>query len=88
MPFFYHSGQEIKLGDRVMLHGKPGIIDDIADPTLDPANGYVTKYGGGVMVHEPENFGHLFDDDPSHSEDLEFVSRAESYCSQPPPSAM
>jgi hypothetical protein len=32
MAFFYHSGEEIKPGDRVSLHGEPAEIEFVADP--------------------------------------------------------
>jgi len=32
MPFFYSSGEEIRPGDRVLIHGEAGEIEFIADP--------------------------------------------------------
>ena len=65
MPFFYQSGEQIKRGDRVRLHGELGEIELVADPC-----------GGGVMVVEPRVFGRLFVPAPvSQYDDLEFVSR-------------
>jgi len=81
VPYYYQSGEEIKPGDRVFLHGEPSQIDfiaDPADPATNPEDWYVTECGGGVMVLEPRCFGRLFLHDPSDFdyEDLEFVSRS------------
>jgi hypothetical protein len=77
MPFFYRSREQIKLLDRVRLHGEPGQIESIHDPFDDPNDWYVETYGGGVMVAEQKVFGHLFINAPgSDYDDLEFLSRA------------
>jgi hypothetical protein len=75
--FFYHSGEEIKKGDRVMFHGEPGEIELVADPlVLDPdTDWYVQEYGGGVMVVEPKVFGRAFLRGTDEAEHLVFVSR-------------
>jgi hypothetical protein len=52
MPFFYSSGEEIRKGDRVLLHGEPGEIELVADPAESPDDWLVKKQGGGVMVLE------------------------------------
>ncbi|HTD42776.1 MAG TPA: hypothetical protein VK687_01295 [Bryobacteraceae bacterium] len=76
MPFFYRSGEQVKPGDRVRLHGEPGEIEFVADPMDDPDDWYVKQYGGGVMIVEPKAFGRLFINSPvSQYEDLEFVAR-------------
>lgn len=76
VPFFYQSGEEIKAGDRVRLHGRVAEIESIHDPASDPNDWYVETYGGGVMIAEPKEFGYLFIETPvTHYEDLEFVSR-------------
>ena len=76
MPFFYWSGEQVKPGDRVRLHGEPGEIEFVADPMDDPDDWYVKQYGGGVMIVEPKVFGRLFINSPvSQYEDLEFVAR-------------
>jgi hypothetical protein len=75
MPFFYQSGEEIKQGDKILLHGEPGEIEFVADKADDPNDWYVTEYGGGVMIVEPKVFGRLFVSDTQGYEDLEFVSR-------------
>jgi hypothetical protein len=76
MAFFYPSSEEIRKGDRVLLHGEPGEIEFVADLESDPDNWYVTEYGGGVMILEPKVFGRLFVTDIEHYEDLKFISRA------------
>ena len=76
MPFFYQSGEQVKRGDRVRLHGESGEIEFVADPLDDPNDWFVGKYGGGVMVAEPKVFGRLFINSPVRQYgDLEFVSR-------------
>jgi hypothetical protein len=76
VPFFYQSGEQIKQGDRVRLHGEPGEVEFVADSVDAPNDWYVKEYGGGVMIVEPKVFGRLFIDAPvSQYEDLEFVSR-------------
>ena len=77
MPFFYQSGEEIQRGDRVRLHGEPGEIVVVADPTDDPNDWLVKEYLGGVMIVEPKVFGRLFIPAPvSQYDDLDVVSRS------------
>jgi len=76
VPFFYQSGEQIQLGDRVLLHGEPGEIELVTDPLIDPNDWYVKTYGGGVMIVEPKVFGRLFLNAPvTDYDDLRFVSR-------------
>jgi hypothetical protein len=76
VPFFYQSGEQIKAGDCVLLHGEPGKVEFVADPVVDPNDWYVKERGGGVMIAEPKVFGRLFIDAPvSDYEDPEFESR-------------
>jgi hypothetical protein len=76
MRFFYHSGEEIRKGDKVLLHGEPGEIEFVADLTDNSDDWFVIKYGGGIIIHEPKYFGSLFVTDPENYKDLQFVSRA------------
>lgn len=75
MAFFYWSGEEVKTGDRIRLHGEPGHVETVADPSISPDDYLVTEHGGGVMIVEPKNFGRLFIANPHGYEDLDFVSR-------------
>jgi hypothetical protein len=75
VPFFYQSGEEIRKGDRVLLHGEAGEIECVADPATAPEDWLVTEHGGGVMILEPKVFGRLFVSDTQNYEDLELVSR-------------
>ena len=52
MAFTYQSGKEIKAGDRVLFHGKPGRIGMVAAGLSgDPENDWhVREFGGGVMI--------------------------------------
>ena len=76
MPFDYQSGEQIKLRDRVSLHGEPAEIESIHDPADGTSDWYVETHGGGVMIAEPKCFGRLFIDAPGADyKDLEFVSR-------------
>jgi hypothetical protein len=75
MAFFYRSGEEVKEGDNVILHGQPGRVETVADPAVSPNDWLVNEHGAGVMIAEPKNFGRLFVTDPGTYEDLHFVSR-------------
>ena len=75
MAFYYRSGQEVKQGDVVLLHGEPGHVEVVADPSTSPDDYLVKEHGGGVMIFEPKNFGRLFLSQPHAYEDLDFVSR-------------
>jgi hypothetical protein len=77
VPLTYVTGEEIKKGDRVLLHGEPGEIELVADPMVpDPeTDWYVQEYGRGVMILEPKYFGRAFLPEPQTVEDLEFVAR-------------
>jgi len=86
MGFTYLSGEEIKVGDQVTLFEKPGKIELVVDgPSSDASmNWHWTKFGGGIMVGENEEFGRLFIEADNLSVDeytyknLKFVSRGES----------
>lgn len=78
MSFYYSSGEEIKTGDRVLLHGEAGYIEVVADPSIDPRDWLVKEKGGGIMIVEPKTFGRLFLNDPANYEDLTFTSREEA----------
>jgi hypothetical protein len=76
VPFFYQTGEEIKVGDRVLIHAEPGEIEVVADPLDDPNGWHAKDCGGGVMIVEPKVFGRLFLPAPvSQYDDLVFVSR-------------
>jgi hypothetical protein len=80
MPFKYHSGEEIKRGDRVLLYGEPGEVEfvaDPADPLSDPNDWYIAELGGGVMIVEPKVFGCVFLRTPE-SKPLDLVERAKA----------
>jgi hypothetical protein len=70
MPFFYSSGEEIRKGDRVLLHGEPGEIELVAGPTESPDNWLVKEQGGVIMVIELKVFGRLFILEPQTDEHL------------------
>jgi hypothetical protein len=55
------TGEEIKK-DRVLLHGEPGEIELVADPTVPDSetDWFVQEYGGGGMILEPKYFGRAF----------------------------
>jgi hypothetical protein len=76
----YQSGEEIRKGDRVLLHGEPGEIELVSSETGDQeTDWYVEEYGGGVMIRESESkaFGRIFvqADQLDETEDLQFVAR-------------
>ena len=60
MPFFYSSGEEIRKGDRVLVHGEAGEVEFIADPAGSPDDWFVKDQGGGIMVLELKVFGRIF----------------------------
>ena len=75
MPFFYSSGEQIRKGDRVLLHGEPGEIELVADPAESPDDRFVKDQGGGIMVLELKVFGRIFITKPETDEHLTFVAR-------------
>jgi hypothetical protein len=75
MPFFYASGEEIRPGDHVLIHGETGEIEFIADPAKNPDDSYVKEYGRGIMVLELKVFGRIFISEPETDDYLAFVSR-------------
>jgi hypothetical protein len=75
MAFFYASGEEIRKGDKVLLHGEPGEIEFVGGPGNDPDDRFQKEHGRGVMILEPKSFGRLFLADTQDYEDLELVSR-------------
>ena len=75
----YRSGEEIKKGDHVLLHGQQGQVELVATNPDDPESSWhVKQFGGGVLISEPKVFGRLFirASEIGEYEDLEFVSRA------------
>src|SRR5580704_11493171 len=48
MPFFYSSGEQIRKGDRVLVHGEAGEVEFIADPSESPDDWFVKDQGGGI----------------------------------------
>jgi hypothetical protein len=75
MPFFYSSGEEIRKGDRVLVHGEAGEVEFIADPAESPDDWFVKDQGGGIMVLELKVFGRIFITKPETDEHLTFVAR-------------
>ena len=51
MPFF-RSGEQVKAGDRVRLHGEPGEIESVHDPVKDPDDWFIKMCGAGAMIAE------------------------------------
>ncbi len=77
----YQSGEEIKKGDHVLFHREPGEIELVVTESVDPeSDWHMREHGGGIMILEPKHFGRAFipADQIEETEDLEFVSRAES----------
>ena len=75
----YRSGEEIKRGDRVLLHGEQGEIELVAADPEDPEGSwYAKEFGGGVLISKAKKFGRLFirASELQEYEDLEFLSRA------------
>ncbi|MGA9978903.1 MAG: hypothetical protein WBQ08_09740 [Candidatus Sulfotelmatobacter sp.] len=80
MPFFYHSGEQIKPGDRVTYHGEPGEIEFVADQIVGDAalDWFVTEHGGGAMIIEPKFFGSVFAHNTEDDEDLVLIARKDA----------
>ena len=82
MGFKYKSGEDIRCGDRVLVHGEPGEVELAADPlgnSLSEADTwYVSEFGGGVIFREPKAFGRIFFSAPETEDHLAFVARADS----------
>jgi len=76
--FTYKTGEDIRKGDRVLLHGEAGEVEYLAHPAIsDPqTDWYVQEYGGGGMVLEPQYFGRAFLPEAEKS-DLYLVTRGE-----------
>lgn len=77
---YYHSGVEIKQGDRITYHGDPGRVEFVITGTTgDPAMDWFLEDSpeGGVGI-VAERFGSVFlrGEGIPEDEDLEFVSRA------------
>ncbi len=80
IPLVYRSGDEIRKGDRVLLHGEPGEVEFVLDGETNPDDWSACEYGRGIMIVEPKAFGRLFlaERDIADYEDLVFVSRSAS----------
>ena len=84
MTLKYQSGEEIKKDDRVLYHGESAEIEFVVVDDADlETKWYFQEFGGGIMIvqHvEPKSFGRVFISagDIDDTEDLEFVSRADS----------
>jgi hypothetical protein len=74
MSLNYQSGEEIVKGDIVLLGGRSGVIEFVADPLVDDSETrwFVEEYGGGVMI-STQDFGPVFT--CNLDVDLEFVNR-------------
>jgi hypothetical protein len=73
----YHSGEEIRLGDRIRYHGDNGYVSFIA-PFGDMANSwYVETHGPGCMI-VADGFGAVYITDSAADEDLVFVGRRQA----------
>lgn len=61
MPFTYKSGEEIRAGDRIKLHGHPGVVEFVVgrrtgDHRMD---WFFEEFDGGVMLIDDE-MGKIF----------------------------
>jgi hypothetical protein len=59
----YQSGDEVRKGDRVLLHGKPGEVEFVLDGDDNVEGWPQQQFGRGIMIAEAD------------CEDLIFVSR-------------
>ena len=79
MPLKYHSGEEIREGDHILLGSSRGVVEFIADPLIHDSKTkwYVEEYGGGVMLRT-ELYGAVFNENPDEDNDLKFVRGTEA----------
>ena len=77
IPLVYQTGEEIRKGDRVLLHDEPGEVEFVLDGDTNPKNWPAPENGRGIMVVEPKIFRRLFlaEKDIVVYEDLVLVSR-------------
>jgi hypothetical protein len=77
VPFFYESGEEVIVGDHVLIHGAAGQVELVADPSVAPDDWYVKEFGGGFMILCQEIvLGRIFVTPPFTGTDhVEFQSR-------------
>ena len=75
----YQTGEEIRLGDRVLFHGEPASVSLVVTDSVDrDTDWHMHMHGGGVQIREPKHFGLVFipASQIEECEDLEFVSRS------------
>jgi hypothetical protein len=77
MSFYYQSGEEAKVGDRVKHHGEPGQVELVAtELTGSPeTDWYIQEFPPGGIMIVSEAFGRVFLREGEEHEDLEFVGR-------------
>ena len=80
--FKYHSGEEIRKGDRILFFGNPAEIEDVfCEFTGDPSNDWMMQEkGGGIMISDPMVSGRTFIpisaiNGESGIDQMQFVSR-------------
>ena len=78
MPFKYQSGEEVKVGDRVIYGRDSGQVEFVVteisgDPAMD---WYVEEYPGGGFMILTDRGVRVFLQRPEDDEDLELVSRS------------
>jgi len=73
----YLSGEEIRVGDKVLYHSAAGEIEFVVEKLVgDPVRDWhMEDAGPGVMVVEPKVFGRVYLPEREIDEDLVFVSR-------------
>ena len=79
--FNYHSGQEIRIGDRISYHGESGKVDfvvTVTEKTGRPETDWYIEQApeGGVMI-TANGFGNVFLTEANIDEDLDFISRGD-----------
>lgn len=75
----YHSGADIREGDRVTYGGNPGVVElVVCGPSGEQTRDWhLATFGPGIMIAEPRVFGRVYLDSPHDHEDLLLVARAE-----------
>jgi hypothetical protein len=78
VPLKYRTGEVVMRGDRVLLSGEVGVVEYIADETInDPMSRWLLEENrGGVMISQLRSLGRVFTS-PEEDSDVEFLSRGD-----------
>lgn len=77
MTLRYHSGHEVKKGDRIRYHGEPAVVNFVViERTGDPSvDWYMDEFPEGGCMLEASAFGHVFVPSTDLHDHAQFLSR-------------